>query len=48
MLKGIQTITAVLLNPENVGLGFGIPLLSEKEDRIMRYLICTSGIGGHL
>ena len=37
-----------LLDPENVGKAFGIPLLSSIEAEILRYFIRTSGIGGHL
>ena len=37
-----------LLDPENVGVAFGLPLLSSIEAALLRYFICTSGNGGHL
>ena len=39
---------AVLLDPENVGVAFGTASLSSIEAEILRYFICSSGIGGHL
>ena len=39
---------AVLLDPENVGVAFGMSLQSSIEDEILRYFIRTSGNGGHL
>ena len=38
----------MLLDPENVGVAFGISSLSGIEAEILRYFICTSGYGGHL
>ena len=39
---------AVLLNPENEGVAFGILSLIGIEAEILRYFICTSSNGGHL
>ena len=46
MSESVHT-RAVLLDPENVGVAFGISLLSCIEAEILRYSICTPGIGGH-
>ena len=46
--ESVNTSPAVLLDPENVGVAFGISLLSCIEAEILRYSICASGIGGHL
>ena len=48
MSESINTSPAVLLDPENVGVAFGVSLLSCLEAEILRYFICTSGIGGDL
>ena len=48
MSKSVHTSPAVLLDPENVGVVFGISLLSCLEAEIVRYFICTSGNGGFL
>ena len=37
-----------LLDPENVGVAFGVSLQFSIDAEIMRYFICTSGNGGHL
>ena len=44
----VQTGISELLDPENVGVAFGISLLSSMEAEISRYFICTSSNGGHL
>ena len=46
--ESVHTSSVVLADLENVGVAFGISLLSYIETEIMRYLICTSGDGGHL
>ena len=46
MSESVHTISAVLLNPENVGVAFGISSLSSIEAEILRYFLCTSSIGG--
>ena len=48
MSGSVHTSPAVLLDPENVGVAFGISLPSCIEAEILRYFICTSGSGGHL
>ena len=48
MSESVHTCPAVLLDPENVGVAFGIASLSSVEAEVLRYFICTSGIGGHL
>ena len=40
--------SAALLDPENVGVAFGISSLSSIEADILRYIVCTSVNGGHL
>ena len=37
-----------LLDPENIGIASGIPLLFSTEAEILRYFISKSGNGGHL
>ena len=39
---------AVLLDPENVGVAFGISSPSSVEADILRYFVHTSSNGGHL
>ena len=43
MSESVQISLAVLLDPENVGLAFGISLLSFIEAEILRCFIYTSG-----
>ena len=38
----------MLADLENVGVSFGISLLSDIESKILRYFIRTSGNGGHV
>ena len=46
--ESMHTGITVLLEPENVGVVFEIPLLSRIEAEILRYFIRTFGYGGHL
>ena len=39
---------AMLLDPEIVGVAFGISSLLGMEAEISHYFICISGNGGHL
>ena len=48
MSESVHTSPAVLLNHENIGVAFGISLLSGIEAEIMRFFLCTSGNDGHL
>ena len=48
MSESVHTISAVLLDPENMGIAFGISSLSGIEAEVLRYFICTSGDGSHL
>ena len=46
--ESMHTSITVLLDPENVGVVFGISLLSGIDAEILRYFLCTSGNGSHL
>ena len=48
MSKSIHTNSAVLADLNNMGIAFGISLLSFIEAEILRYFIVTSGNGDHL
>ena len=48
MLDSSHTSFAELLDPENVGVAFGISLLSSIEAEIMRCSILLPVFGGHL
>ena len=47
MSDSVHTSPAVLPDPQNVGVAFGISLLPCTEVEILRYFIYTSGNGGH-
>ena len=48
MSESVHTSSAVLLDPANVGVAFGILLLSCITADILRYFLVTSSDGGHL
>ena len=48
MSESVHTVYDAWLDPENVGAAFGTLLLSCIEAEMLRYFICTSGIGGRL
>ena len=48
MSESVYCISAMLLDPKNVGVAFGISLLSCTKAEILRYVMCTSGNGGRL
>ena len=48
MSESVITSPAVMLDPGNVGVVFGISLLSRIEGEILRCFICTSGNGSHI
>ena len=48
MAESVLTSSAVLADLKNVGVALGISLLSCIEAEILRYVINTSGNGGHL
>jgi len=48
MSETVHTSSAVLMDPEHVGVAFGISLLSSVQAEVLRYFLCTSGNGGHL
>ena len=48
MSESVHTSPTELLDLENVGVAFGISLLSSTEAELLRYFICTSSNGGHL
>ena len=48
MSESVSTSPTGLLDPENVGVAFGVSLLYSIEAEILRYFICTSGNGCHL
>ena len=43
MLERVHISRAMLLDPENVGIAFGISSLSSIKAETLRYFICTSG-----
>ena len=43
MSESVHTSPAVMLDPENVRVAFGISLLSCMEAKILRYFTSTSG-----
>ena len=45
--ESMHTSITVLLDSDNVGVIFGISLLSDMEAEILRFFISTSGNGGH-
>ena len=47
MSASFHTSPTVVLYPQNVGIAFGISLLSSIEAQILRYFICTFGNGGY-
>ena len=48
MSESVLPSSVVLADLENVGVAFGISLLSYIKVEILRYFISTSGNGGHL
>ena len=48
MSESVHTSLVVLLDPDNVGVVFGISLLYCVEVEILRYFINTSSNGGRL
>ena len=48
MSESVHIGSVALMDNKNVGVAFGISSLSSIEAEILRYFICTSGIGGHL
>ena len=46
--ESVHISSTELLDPEVVGVAFGISLLPGIEAEILRYFICTFGNGGHL
>ena len=48
MSQSVHISYAVLADRENVGVAFGIVLLSCLEAEIVSYSICTPGNGDHL
>ena len=46
--SSLRNSLVLLPDPINMGIAVGISSLSSIEAEILRYSICTSGIGGHL